>query len=295
VWDGNEVWLIAAGGVLVFAFPHAYAVAFSGFYLPLMVVLWLLVVRGIAIEFRSQLHNALWRSAWDAAFALASIVMAVVLGVALANVIRGLPIDASGWFHLDLFDFTSTQRGAIDLFSIPFGVLVLVVFAAHGTTYLAWKTEGPVHDRSVIWARRAWIATIVLVVLVTILTFAVEHAFRDAVLDRPWLWPLPVLAIVAAVLARVWLGKGATLRAFLASGAFIVLLLVATAGALYPTILRSTVADAYTVDVQSGGSNRATLRLGLFMWVPAVALAIGYFAHLFRSFRGPVAADAYHE
>ena len=103
VWDGNEVWLIASGGVLVFAFPRAYAVAFSGLYLPLMMVLWLLVLRGLAIEFRSKVDHPLWRAAFDGIFAFASTVMAVVLGVALGNLVRGVPVDETGWFSEDLF------------------------------------------------------------------------------------------------------------------------------------------------------------------------------------------------
>src|SRR5579883_1458373 len=113
VWDGNEVWLVAFGGTLVFAFPRAYATAFSGFYLPLMMVLWLLVLRGVAIEFRSLEENPLWRSFWDAVFALASAVLALVLGVALGNVLRGVPIDRAGWFQAPLFA-SEGRTGAID-------------------------------------------------------------------------------------------------------------------------------------------------------------------------------------
>src|SRR5579871_642333 len=102
-WDGNEVWLLAGGGVLVFAFPRAYAAGFSGFYLPLMMVLWLLIFRGIAIEFRPLENNNLWRSFWDGLFALASTLMAVVLGAALGNVIRGVPLNADGYFSGPLF------------------------------------------------------------------------------------------------------------------------------------------------------------------------------------------------
>src|SRR3954471_15293852 len=103
VWDGNEVWLIASGGVLVFAFPRAYSAAFSGLYLPLMMVLWLLILRGLAIEFRSKLDGPLWRTGCEGVFAFASMVMALVLGIALGNLVRGVPLDETGWFQEDLF------------------------------------------------------------------------------------------------------------------------------------------------------------------------------------------------
>src|SRR6516225_1580612 len=103
VWDGNEVWLIAAGGLLFMAFPKAYSASFSGFYLALMIVLWLLILRGVAIEFRSQQENPLWREFWDTTFAFSSALLAIVLGTALGNVVRGVPVDATGFFAIPLF------------------------------------------------------------------------------------------------------------------------------------------------------------------------------------------------
>ncbi len=118
LWDGNEVWLLAAGGVLVFAFPLVYAAAFSGLYLALIIVLWLLLLRGISIEFRSKVANPLWRAGWDAVFAFASPAMAVVLGVAIGNLVRGVPLDATGYFHEDLFaGLGGAHGGAIDPFT----------------------------------------------------------------------------------------------------------------------------------------------------------------------------------
>src|SRR5215213_9941829 len=131
VWDGNEVWLIASGGVLVYAFPRAYAAGFSGFYLPLMLVLWLLILRGVSIEFRSQEKNALWRAFWDATFALSSGCMAIVLGVALGNVLRGVPLDASGYFHVPFFNqfFGGGPAGALDWYTVLVGVFAFLVLA----------------------------------------------------------------------------------------------------------------------------------------------------------------------
>src|SRR5205823_12906150 len=123
VWDGNEVWLVAAGGVLFYAFPRAYAAGFSGFYLPLMIVLWLLILRGVSIEFRSREPNPLWRSFWAGTFALASSLMAIVLGAALGNIVRGVPVDASGYFVGPLFtNFRpGAHPGVLDWYTVLLG------------------------------------------------------------------------------------------------------------------------------------------------------------------------------
>src|ERR1700694_3866428 len=161
VWDGNEVWLIASGGVLVFAFPKAYAAAFSGFYLPLMLVLWLLVLRGVSIEFRSKVENPLWRSFWDAIFSLSSTVLAIVLGASLGNVLRGVPLDASGSFHVSFFeDFrTGPHPGALDWYTVLVGIFALALLAAHGALYLNWKTSGSVQARSARLAGPLWVVS----------------------------------------------------------------------------------------------------------------------------------------
>ena len=297
VWDGNEVWLLAFGGVLVFSFPKVYATAFSGFYLPLMMVLWLLVMRGIAIEFRSHLPNPLWRAFWDAAFTLGSTLVAIVLGVALGNVIRGVPIEATGYFRAPLFgDFTpGSASGAIDWFTLAVGVFALLTLAAHGAVYLQWKTSGAIADRCRRAALGLWIAVVVLGAAVTVATAFVQPIIFANLLARPPLYVFPFW--IAASLAGVFLfvRTGRELLAFLSSAAFIVGMLAATAGALYPTILFSTVDPSLHLTVHNASAGRSGLVIGLVWWVPAMALATGYFAYLFRSFRGKVeSADDGH-
>src|SRR5437899_3354618 len=176
VWDGNEVWLVAAAGVLFMAFPRVYSAVFSGFYLALMIVLWLLILRGIAIESRSHNENPLWRSFWDTIFSLASALLAVVLGASLGNMVRGVPLDESGFFAIPLFtDFQpGEQPGIFDWYTTLVGVFTLCVLAGHGALYLAWKTAGSVQVRSQAWARRAWLAVLPLWALVTVATASVR-------------------------------------------------------------------------------------------------------------------------
>ena len=291
VWDGNEVWLLASGGLLVFAFPQVYAVAFSGFYLPLVLVLWLLVLRGLSIELRSHQTNPLWRQLMDVVFALSSAVLALVLGVALGNVLRGVPIDSSGYFASPLFTDLriSGELGAIDWYTASVGLLAVATLAGHGAMYLRWKTAGDVNLRATRLGRRAWIAVAVLALFVTIETAVVRPSLFVHLAERPGLWIFP-LAVVGG-LARVArsLARGGELGGFLASSVVVAALLGLTAGALYPTILPSTVDPRFDLDVAGAANDRRGLAIGLAWWIPAIALAIGYFAYLFHSFRGKVA------
>src|SRR5258708_29227927 len=164
VWDGNEVWLVAAAGVLFMGFPRVYSAALSGFYLAFMIVLWMLIVRGIAIESRSRQENPLWREFWDTAFSLSSALLAVVLGASLGNMVRGVPLDSTGFFAIPLFtDFRpGMQPGIFDWYTTLVGVFSLCLLAGHGALYLVWKTVGPVQVRSAAWARAIWLTILPL-------------------------------------------------------------------------------------------------------------------------------------
>ena len=297
VWDGNEVWLVASGGVLVFAFPKAYAVAFSGFYLPLMIVLWLLVGRGLSIELRSHSQNPLWRDFWDGLFCASSVTLALLLGVALANVVRGVPIDASGYFKGELFTNlrTGENPGALDWYTVSIGLFGVAMLGLHGALYLNWKTEGLVQDRSARLARRFYRAALLLGVFVTAGTYAVQPDLFRALAARPAGWLFPLVALGGVVGVPAALGRDRSLAAFLASCAILVGLLGALAAALYPILLRSTIDPAFTVDATRAASSHRGLLLGLIWWIPAMVIALGYFTYLFRSFAGKVKlGDAGH-
>src|SRR5689334_11344258 len=150
VWDGNEVWLIAGGGTLYFAFPLLYASAFSGFYLPLTIVLWLLILRGIGIEFRAHVGSPVWRELFDGFFALSSMALAVFFGAALANVLRGVPLQADGYFFSPLWtDWrVGPEPGILDWYTVLGGATALVALAVHGATWLTLKTSGPLNARA---------------------------------------------------------------------------------------------------------------------------------------------------
>src|SRR6202166_4217685 len=167
VWDGNEVWLLAAGGTLFFAFPLLYASAFSGFYLPLMIVLWLLILRGVSIELRSHSRDALWRTFFDGVFAFASTLLAVFFGAALANVVRGVPLGPDNYFFLPLWTNwrTGAHPGILDWYTVIGGLLAVLALAMHGSLYLALKTEGELELRAFRWAGKVWPAVLAVTLL----------------------------------------------------------------------------------------------------------------------------------
>jgi cytochrome bd ubiquinol oxidase subunit II len=151
MFNGNEVWLIVAGGLLFFAFPKAYAAGFSGFYLALIIVLWLFMFRGLALELRSHLEHPLWRQLCDVTFSGASLLLAIVLGAALGNLVRGVPLNRDGYFFVALWtDFlTGPEPGILDWFTVLMGLASAAILALHGANYLAMKTKGDLYARAV--------------------------------------------------------------------------------------------------------------------------------------------------
>src|ERR1700687_2175052 len=167
VWDGNEVWLLAGGGTLYFAFPALYASAFSGFYLALMIVLWLLILRGASIELRMHIDDGLWRSFFDGLFFLSSMLLAVFFGAALANVIRGVPLREDGYFFLPLWTSwrVGPQPGILDWYTLIGGLVALVALAIHGALYLTVKTEGDLQRRARSFVRQFWGVLLALTII----------------------------------------------------------------------------------------------------------------------------------
>src|ERR1700682_4948421 len=196
VWDANEVWLIAAGGTLFFAFPALYATSFSGFYLPLMIVLWLLILRGASIEFRNHIRSAVWDPLWDFLFWGSSLLLAVFFGAALGNVVRGVPLDSSGYFFEPLWtNFRlGDETGILDWYTILVGVLALLALMMHGGLWVQMKTSDEVHARAGKLASRAWWGVMALTALVTAVTFRIQPQLKENFTTLPWGFLFPLLA-----------------------------------------------------------------------------------------------------
>lgn len=290
VWDGNEVWLVAAGGTLYFAFPLLYASAFSGFYLPLNIVLWLLILRGLGIEFRTHLEGYVWRALFDGFFAFASALLAIFFGAALANVIRGVPLDDSHIFFEPLWtNFrTGAETGILDWYTCGAAVLALVALVVHGAHYIAMKTDGPVNDRARRFARQLLPILIVLTLLGVPLTAVVRPRTLDNFKAHPALFVIPLA--VAVSLVAMWHNERQRREraAFLSSCGYVVSMLAGAATALYPILLPSSSDPARDVTIYNAATGDYAMRVGLFWWIPGTCLAIGYFVFLYRMFRGKV-------
>ncbi len=289
LWDGNEVWLLAAGGALFLAFPRVLASAFSGFYLAMFLVVWSLIVRGIGIELRSHVPGELWRAFWDFVFSVASGLLAFLFGVALGNVLRGVPIDdKTGYFELSLFsNFTPAPPvGLLDWYTLLMGAFALIALAAHGALFLAWKTGGELGERAARLASRLWPVVLVGAVAVFVATFRVTHLVPRAVAALPI-----ALAVGGLGVWPVALRRGRVLTAFLGSCAFLAGSLGGVATSLFPVMLRAT-DGAATVDAYAAASSRHALDVGLAWYVVGLLLVIGYFVNLFRLHRGKVNAAA---
>jgi cytochrome bd ubiquinol oxidase subunit II len=270
VWDGNEVWLIAAGGTLFFAFPTLYASGFSGFYLPLIIVLWLLMIRGLSIELRGHINDPMWASFWDAAFFVGSSLLAVFYGAALGNV----------------SPFSGTP-GILDWYTVLIGLLALTTLVVHGSNFIAVKTEDDLNARSRRIARGFSFATILLTVVATLATFWVSPEMLRSFNERPYGYVLPLVA-VAGLVGMVYFDlSGRDRGAFLSSGAYIVGMLTSTVFGVYPKVLPA-VDPANSLTIQNASASTYGMTVGLVWWSIGMVLAAVYFIVIYRLFRGKV-------
>lgn len=292
-WDGNEVWLLAGGGVLYLAFPKLYASSFAGFYLPLMVVLWLLILRGIAIEFGSHLAAPLWRRFWDTVFAGASITLTIFYGAALGNVVRGVPLDRDGIFFLPLwttFTPTSAELGVLDWYTVLIGLTAAAALAMHGALWVNYRTLGVLQIRTAAFARTMWRVVAILTIAATLATFSVQPlAARAFATERPWALVFPALTLAGLWVASQSHRAGGELRAFLGSSAYLAGMLTSAAASLYPYVLPGRPNPEFGLTVANTQSGSYALEVALYWWLPAAALTTGYFVFLYRRFAGKIA------
>lgn len=294
LWDGNEVWLLAGGGSMFLAFPKVLASGFSGFYLAIWLVVWCLMLRGISIEFRSHLEDGLWRRFWDGTFALSSLLLPILFGAALGNVLRGVPVDGSGFFEMALWtNFRQgPQPGILDWYTVLIGVFALVTVTAHGALFLAWKTDGPVHDRSRGLGMKLWGAVLVLWILSSYATSVVNPGIFHRLPQAPLGWVASLVFLAGLALVFIGLKRERFLLAFLGSGAFILGLLAASAACVYPVMLKSTLGPQFDLTALNASVGVHGLRTGLAWWLIGFPIAIAYVAFLFRFHRGKVKAAA---
>lgn len=290
VWDGNEVWLLAGGGTLYFAFPLLYASAFSGFYLPLMIVLWLLILRGLSVELRGHSTLGVWRAFFDGLFCLSSTLLIIFYGAALANVIRGVPLGTDSYFFLPLWTnwMVGPNPGILDWYTVIGGVVALVALTIHGALYLVIKTEGALQQRARATVGILWGVLLLLTIVSLIATIYVRPTSLHNYYAFPVAFAVPVL--VAACLGGIlyFSRAGKATAAFLCSGGYLAFMMVGAVAGLYPVILPSITDANLDITVSKALSGPHTLHVGLVWWALGMAMAIGYFVFVYRMFRGKV-------
>ncbi|MHB8146668.1 MAG: cytochrome d ubiquinol oxidase subunit II [Vulcanimicrobiaceae bacterium] len=264
-WNGNEVWLIAAGGALFALFPQAYASSFSGFYLPLMVVLWLLMFRGIAIELRGHLESELWHTFWDFAFTASSVLLIVVFGVALGNLVRGLPLDANGYFQ-------GTFAYLLNPYAVLVGVFAIGVLALHGATWLAWASRGPIAQRGDALAQRLWWAVLVLYLAVSAMTFVA----RGMPAGVSGIFVMPVVSLAALIACWYFARARAARRAFAASSVFVASLVATAAWTMFPYLLPAYPAGRGGLSIYAAAPSPPALLSALVVTVVGIVAVILY-------------------
>jgi cytochrome bd ubiquinol oxidase subunit II len=284
VWDGNEVWLVLGGGALFAAFPLVYASLFSGFYLAMMLVLLVLILRTVAIEFRSKRESPRWRATWDWFFFGSSLGITVLLGVALGNVIRGVALDQAGNMDISLIDL-------LNPYSLAVGVTAVVMLSLHGGIFLTQKVEGDLLARITALIPKLMALFFVLMTGLIAWTLLLDQEIATNYRDRLWIGVFPLLALVAALAAWRFISRQYYLSAFMSSATMIALLMGTVAAGLYPVMLPSSINSAYDLTVTNAASAEETLMVMIVIAIIGMPFVLLYTAGVYYFFRGKVTLD----
>jgi cytochrome d ubiquinol oxidase subunit II len=276
-WDGNEVWLITAGGVTFAAFPTTYATMFSTLYSPLLLLLFGLIIRAVSFEFRGKIDGPGWRKLWDTCLFVGSFVPALLLGVAFANIFQGIPFDQEGVFH-------GTLLTLLNPYGLAGGVLFVVMFVTHGMTWLALKTEGPLHDRAASAAQTMWAILLVVTVLFLVYTWFATHLYANY-LAHPILFVILLAAVAGLVLARLFMAQQQWWKAWFSSCFFILTATLFLVIGLFPNLYPSSLDPVYSLTIYNSASSPLTLKIMLvvaLIFVPIVIAYQGWAYYLFK-------------
>jgi cytochrome bd ubiquinol oxidase subunit II len=289
VWDGNEVWLLAAGGSLLVAFPTLLATSFSGFYLPLIIVVWLLLFRALGIELRHQVDHPLWHQFWDVTFAAASLLLAVFFGAALGNVIRGVSLDAHQQFFAPLWTnfLIGADTGILDWYTLLVALTVTPALAQHGALWLAARVGEPIGGRALAVAQRLWPVVLIATVVTMLATLFVQERVMAQVAERPWGVVFPAAAVACLMGVRHAGRRAQPGRAFLASAGYLVTTLASAAFGIFPAVLPARDA-ALSLTIANAAAEPYGLRVALYWWIPGIGLALAYTAFVYGRILTPV-------
>ena len=279
-WDGNEVWLITAGGVTFAAFPTTYAVMFSTLYTPLLLILFTLIIRAVSLEFRNKISSPSWKSFWDACLFIGSFCPALLFGVAFANIFQGIPFDAN-------FIFQGNLLTLLNPYGLVGGILFVALFLVHGAIWLAIKSDGALHRRAKAAASGLWIFLLVMAVIFLIYSWFATTLYKNY-LANPVLFVLPLLTVVALLLTRFFIAGESFWKAWFASGATILTAVLFGVVGLFPNMFPSSIDPALSLTAFNSSSSQLTLTIMLGVVIVMVPIVIAYQTWAYYLFRGKV-------
>jgi len=286
VWDGNEVWLVTAGGALFAAFPHAYATSFSGLYLAFMLVLMALIFRAVALEFRSKEPMRWWRSMWDAAFSAASFLASLLFGVAVGNLMLGIPVGADMEYQGGFFNL-------LHPYALLVGVFNVSLFALHGSIYLYMKTEGELQQKIRGWIWKIFPVFATLFVIATLATLVRVPTMMLNLKQFPFMWVIAALNVLAIANIPRALYLGLPFRAFVSSACSIAALIALFGMGIYPNLIVSSLDPAWNLTLYNAASSQKTLKIMLIIAIIGMPFVIAYTASIYWIFRGKVKLDRF--
>jgi cytochrome d ubiquinol oxidase subunit II len=284
VWDGNEVWLVTGGGALFAAFPTVYATLFSGFYMPLMLLLTALIFRAVSIEFRSKQAHGRWRGFWDACFFIGSLLASLLLGVTVGNLAWGIPLDARG-------EYIGGFWNLLHPYAVLVGVTTIALFMMHGSIYLVMKTEGELHDRIREWVRNTMIFFIICYALTTMATLLYVPRMGEPFRTHPWWGAVALLNMLAIANVPREIYHQRDMAAFISSCIAILTLMGLLVIGLFPYMLPSNPDITHSLDIWRSASSPTTLRIMLLIALLGMPLVLAYTVSIYWVFRGKVKLD----
>ena len=285
VWDGNEVWLVTGGGALFAAFPIVYATVFSGFYTAFMLLLFAIIFRAVAIEFRSKQAMLWWRKSWDIAFSISSILIAFLMGVAVGNIVTGIPIGADK-------EFTGTFLSLITPFTVLVGITTVSLFMMHGAIYLIMKTDGEVQKIAVEWSKNTIKFFAISYMTTTMATLIYYPSMVQPFKDNPWLFIVALLNMLAIANIPRQIHLRNEFKAFLSSCASIIALFSLFAIGLFPNFVKSTIDPAFNLTIYNAASSEKTLHIMLTIALIGIPFVLAYTFSIYWIFRGKVKIDS---
>ena len=283
LWDGNEVWLLTAGGVTFAAFPLVYGVMFSSLYSALMLILFSLILRGVSFEFRDKVESPGWKKLWDGCFFIGSFTPALLFGVAFANIFRGIPIDGDGLYH-------GTLLTLLNPYGIAGGILFVLLFLLHGALWLAVKTEDDLQKRAIRTAKVIWPILLVIAVVFLIATKFATPLY-DNYIAHPALFAVLLITVAALIGTRIFLGRSRYFTAWFSSALTILGTTFFGVIGLFPDMFPSSIDPAYSLTAYNASSSPLTLKIMLIVALIFVPIVVVYQTWAYALFKGKVTLE----